>query len=188
MAKFCSKCGTEVEDNVSFCPSCGEKIGSVSTNVVNSNEKKSILDKFNEMSGLHKVCACAGVLLVLFLLVALFSGGGGNTPDSTIEVNDLSIANEGYGLYKVTGTLVPDKDYDYLEMVVVFYDSDGTIVEKDPLAWNMNDINANQNIKLSGSAFVDSSENPAKAEVYFFDSVFSGGDLDNAIYSQSLDL
>lgn len=32
MSKFCSKCGNEVEDNVSFCDKCGNPVGSNESN------------------------------------------------------------------------------------------------------------------------------------------------------------
>lgn len=130
---------------------------------------------------------CIAAIVIVVAAVALF--GGDSTPDTTINVTDLSVKSEGYGSYKINGNLVPDKDYSYLEMVVVFYDSDGAIIEKSPLAWNINDVSAGQTIKLSGMAFVDSSVgSPVKADVYFFDSVFSGGDLDDAIYSETVNL
>ena len=51
----------------------------------------------------------------------------------------------------------------------------------------MNDVKANQNIKVSGTAYVDSGT-PTRAEIYVFDSPFSGGDLSTAIYSQNVTL
>jgi len=37
---FCSKCGSQIDDNASFCKNCGNKIQSTNANVsINNNEK-----------------------------------------------------------------------------------------------------------------------------------------------------
>ena len=124
------------------------------------------------------------ILVVIFLLIAIFSAGT-NTSDNTVnlQVSNLKIVSEGYGLYSVTGNLVPDQDYDYLEMQVIYYDASGTILDKDSLAWNMVDIKEGQNIKITGSSYC--SEKPSKAVVLIFDSSIDT-DEDNAIYRQEI--
>ena len=164
----CPKCGTDLDEGKSFCPKCG----------ANVSEKSTSSKKIGIIVGV--------VLAIVVLAVIAMALSGPSTPDSTITVNNLKATTDGYGLYEITGTLIPDKDYDYLEMVVVFYDSSGAIIEKNPLAWNMNGITEGQSIKINGIASVPTSETPAKAEVYFFDSVFSGDDLDSAIYQETL--
>ena len=69
----------------------------------------------------------------------------------------------------------------------MFYDDSGAVIDKSPLAWNMNGISKDQTIKITGSAFLTSSQNPSKAEVYFFDSPFSGADLSDSIYNSTID-
>ena len=102
------------------------------------------------------------------------------------KITDLSIQSEGYGAYSVSGTLTPDKDYDYLEMVVVFYDDSGAVIDKSPLVWNMNDIQKDQIVKINGNAYVNGDSTPSKAEVYILDSAFGGNDLSDAIYNQTI--
>ena len=55
-------------------------------------------------------------------------------------MSDLSVQSEDYGAYSINGTLTPDKDYTYLEMVVVFYDDSEAVIDKSPLVWNVNDV------------------------------------------------
>ena len=127
------------------------------------------------------------VLIVLAVVVMAFTGGDA-TPETTINVTDLTVSSQGYGLYDVSCTLVPDKDYSYLEMVVVFKDDSGAIIGKSPLAWNMNGIQKGQTIKVTGNAVTDSSSTtPSTAEVYFFDSAFSN-DLTGNIYNQTVQI
>ncbi|MBZ9570104.1 hypothetical protein KQY27_00860 [Methanobrevibacter sp. TMH8] len=120
------------------------------------------------------------------------SSGSENQPGSenqqTLNISNLRISSQGYGMYDIKTTLVPDKDYSYLEMVVVWYDSSGAIIEKSPLAWNMNDVTEGSTIKISGNGYIQGDEKPVKAEVYFFDNVFSGGDLSSALFNQSVEL
>ncbi|MEE1336562.1 hypothetical protein [Methanobrevibacter sp.] len=126
-------------------------------------------------------------LILAILSVSAVSAGllGDNNDKLTVE--DLKISDEGYGMYDVTCNLKADKEFSYLEMVVVFYDDSGAIIEKSPLVWNMNDVPKDQTIKVSGSAFINGDNTPSKAEVYIFDDSLSS-DLDNAIYKESVDM
>lgn len=181
----CPNCGNEIEKNKNFCPKCGANVSQISSEVGNnaSSIHKS-QSSSQKSSTLKKVGIIVGALVVIAVLAVIVIGM--TTPDTSITVNNLRATPDGWGLYEITGTLIPDKDYDYLEMVVVFYDSSGAVIDKAPLAWNMNNIFKDQTIKITGTAYVSSSESPAKAEVYFFDSPFSGADLDSAIYHTTL--
>ncbi len=116
------------------------------------------------------------------------SGSDNSTAESSLNVSGLDVVSEGYGMYKVKGTIVPDQDYDYLEMVLIWYDSSGAVIEKSPLVWNINDITSGQTLKVTGSAMLTSDEKPAKVDVLIFDSAFSGGDESSAIYKETLEV
>lgn len=45
MAKFCSKCGTEMEDNAAFCPNCGDKDEKTVNVNVNVNKTAPMIAK-----------------------------------------------------------------------------------------------------------------------------------------------
>ena len=189
---FCPKCGTENKDNSKFCEKCGVALVK-GTETENNSQKTGIVDKFKSLSTFKKVISSIVVICCLGLIVVAVVGGLGSSDQntstsisSTINVSDLAISSQGYGMYQVTGTLVPDKDYSYLEMVVVFYDSQGAIIDKSPLAWNMNDVNSGQPIKVTGNAYVTGDNTPSTAAIYFFDSAFSGDDIEDAIYNQNI--
>lgn len=108
--------------------------------------------------------------------------------EAPFTIENLKVVSQGYGGYDIKGDLTPNKDISYLEMVTIWYDSSGTVIEKSPLTWNMNDLKAGQKVKISGSTYVPDGETPAKVEVLIFDSVFSGGDDSGAIYRKTIEL
>ena len=149
----------------------------------------SFIDDWKEWSTAKKGISIVGVCcigIIIFVLVfGTFSHDANTTPKSTISVSDLALSSKGYGGYDLTGTIVPDKDYSYLEAQIIFYDSSGAVIDKSSLAWNMNDVHKNQTIKMSGHAYVSGSNTPTKAKVLFFDSAFSG-DESKAIFTQNI--
>jgi len=130
------------------------------------------------------------IIAIAFVAIALALSGGdkGSETNDTIKVSDLKVSSAGYGMYDITCNIVPDKDYSYLEMVVVYYDSSGAIIEKNSLVWNISDVAKGQTLKVSGKGYITGDNTPSKAEVYIFDSVFGGGDLSDAIFKQTVEL
>lgn len=149
----------------------------------------SFLDDWKEWSTAKKalsiVGACCIGLIIIGLVLGTFSSDKNTSPESTIAVSDLAISSTGYGGYNVGCTVIPDKDYSYLELQVIFYDSTGAVIDKSPLVWNMNDVNANQTIKVSGSAYISGDNSPAKAKILFFDNAL-GNEESDAIYTQEV--
>ena len=82
---------------------------------------------------------------------------------------------------------IKKKEYDYLEMIVVFYNEVGSIIEKSSLVWNMNNVPKDQSIKVTGSAFITGEDSPAKAEVFLIDDN-SETDLDKAVYNETIEM
>lgn len=133
-------------------------------------------------------------ILILSLILAIVSISavsaglfdfGGN--DDKLKVEDLEISDGGYGSYDVTCKLEAAKEFNYLEMVIIFYDDSGAIIEKNPLVWNMNDVPKDQTIKVSGYAYITGDDTPAKADVFIFDDVFTD-DLDDAIFNETVEM
>lgn len=192
MVKYCSKCGAENNDDAQFCKSCGFDLQSKENKTKSKNGiLNTIFYKTDKNTGEQRISKGKSIIIALVLLFIIFIAFGSSStntvsPESTINVSDLKVSNQGYGLYDISGNLVPDKDYRYLEMVVVFYDDSGAVIEKSPLAWNMNDINKGQTIKVSGHGYATGDNVASKAEVYFFDSAFSGSDLSDAIYNETV--
>lgn len=117
---------------------------------------------------------------------SVVSAGLFDSSSDDLNVSDITITSEGYSMYKVNCEVTPKKDFDYLEMQVVFYDSDDAVVGKSSLVWNVNNPEKDQLMKVSGSAFTDDADSrPVRAEVYFVDSAF-GSSKDDAIYAQNV--
>lgn len=108
--------------------------------------------------------------------------------DSSLNVTNLKVVSEGYGSYDVKATITPDKDYGYLEMVLVWYDSSGAVIEKNSLVWNINDVKAGQTLKVTGDGYITGDENPVKVDVLIFDGAFSSGDESSAIYKKTIEV
>lgn len=131
------------------------------------------------------------VILVLFVIIiaAASSGSGSNNQSQPpLSVSNISVTSQGYGMYNVNTKVVPNKDFSYLEMAVIFYDSDGAVVGTSPVAWNVDNAKQGQTYKVQGTATANTGSSPEKATVLFFDSVFSGGDTSSAIWSQNVTL
>ena len=151
----------------------------------------SFLDDWKEWSTSKKAISVIGVCCIGIIIVVLvggaFFGDANTTPTTTLSVSDVAISSQGYGMYQLTGTIVPDKDYNYLEAQVIFYDSSGAVIDKNSLVWNMNDVHKNQTIKMTGSCHVSGNNAPAKAKLLIFDGSFSN-DESKAIFTQEISM
>ena len=63
--KFCSRCGTQLEDNDVFCPSCGEVCDTTVVNNANNNRNSSQNNR-QTMSKREKETKTLGVLSIIF--------------------------------------------------------------------------------------------------------------------------
>lgn len=124
-------------------------------------------------------------ILAIFCVVAV-SGCTSSGDTNSLNVTNLQVISEGYGMYSVTCDIVPNQDIDYLEMVLVWYDSSGALIDRSPLAWNINDAKAGQTIKARGTASLYEQGTPAKVQVLLFDSGFSGGSEEGNIFDKTI--
>jgi hypothetical protein len=66
---------------------------------------------------------------------------------------------------------MPDKDYEYLGAVIIYYDDNGAVLNTNNLLWNMLDVQKGQPIKMQGESYsYDYAGSPAYAKILFFDS------------------
>ncbi len=139
------------------------------------------------------IITLALLLVVGVVLVSGCTDSGSSTDSSSgsrssLKVSDVEVLSEGYGMYKVKATIMPEKDYSYLEMVLIWYDASDAIIEKNSLVWNINDVKSGQTLKVTGNGYISGDEKPANVDILIFDSVFSGGDESGAIYKSSVTL
>ena len=151
----------------------------------------SFLDDWKEWSTAKKALSIIGVCCIGIIIIGIIMGGlssdQNTTLDTTLDVQDLAISSQGYGAYELTCKVIPDKDYSYLEAQVIFYDSDDAVIDKSPLVWNMNDVQQNKTLKVTGSAYVSGDATPTHAKVLFFDSSLSTEE-NEAIFTQDIQM
>jgi hypothetical protein len=133
---------------------------------------------------MKKMGLILGVLAIL--LVVAISGCTSSGDKNSVNVTNLQVSSEGYGIYAVTCDIVPNQDISYLEMVLVWYDSSGAVIDRTSLAWNINDAKVGQTIKARGTASLYQKGTPAKVQVMLFDSSFSGGSKEGNIFNQTI--
>ena len=129
---------------------------------------------------MNQKTAIIGILVaVVVILFAVLASGFLSQSQQTLQVDDLNIIQDEFGIYKLQGHITPEKDYAYMEARIVFYDEHGTIIGKAPCAWNMRDLEKGSEISLGNGlgAVVDGT--PSYAVVSFYDNVGSNDALAN---------
>ena len=153
MPNFCSNCGNELTEGISFCPNCGaevltstskkheemnksiKEVNTIVNDKKNSNGKSlsSYVEKFKDLSLFKKVCCCAGVLLILFILTVIMSGISTQSDIAYMENLNLNMSE---GLVKDENTTGG----------IAYEDSEGNrILIKPVSSSDKNDIYDNEN-------------------------------------------
>ncbi|MDI6701534.1 MULTISPECIES: hypothetical protein [Methanothermobacter] len=128
----------------------------------------------------------AGILLLLVGVVFASGCVSDTAPqeEKTVNVTDLKVVSEGYGLYSVSGKITALKDYGYLEMHLNWYDSEGNLLYENPLAWNTNNAKTGQTIKFKAEDYIDTGK-PARVEILIYGTPFGGSESD-LIYNNTI--
>jgi hypothetical protein len=145
--------------------------------------------KNNTIGGIKmKKVLIGGILLILSVIAisGCTSSGNNTQTQSSISVANVTAGPGSFGMYTVTATITPNKNIDYLEMVAIWYDSSGAVIQTSNLLWNVNNAQSGQVYKAKGEDSLYQKGTPAKVEIYIFDSVFSGGDTSKAIYNHTV--
>ncbi len=129
----------------------------------------------------------APIILLVVLILAASGCTGTSEQRENIKVESLEVVSEDNGIYSIKGKIIPLTNFDYLEIVLKWYDAEGSLIQTDPLAWNINNVKANQPIKFSTHTLIDAGK-PAKVELMIFKSPFSGGDESSYIYKTTLNV
>lgn len=99
MAKFCSGCGKELEDDEVFCTKCGTKCGP--SEPVNTGGNSSFQNVMVTADGKKKIIAVVLGIAVILLCVVMFSSGGSDNSRSNVatvkaeEMMDDYIRDQG---------------------------------------------------------------------------------------------
>ena len=127
-----------------------------------------------------KKIAIIGVLvIVLIILCCICAFAFLNQNKESIEINDLNIEKDQWGIYIIKGHITALMDLNYIEARITLYDDQGAIVGECPLAWNMKDIKAGQKVSVGSSLGATASETPSYGVVTFYDAVNSKEPLAN---------
>ncbi len=137
------------------------------------------------------IIAVVIIVIVIVAAVALTSDTNSNSNStvnatSDVEVNNTTLVYTGYGTYNITADITPLKDFSYLEIQLEFYDSSDNLLDKDTLVWNINNPTKDQMIKATGSAYLQSSTDPAYAKMYIVETGF--GDSSDSIYNETVNI
>ena len=109
-----------------------------------------------------------GLLAVVLIILCCFIGYTMfNTPKETLQINDMNINVDEWGIYNLVGHITPLKDFDYLEARVIFYNANGTVIGNG-YAWNMLHPQKGTPISINNPAGV-CKETPDHAVVSFYD-------------------
>ena len=127
--------------------------------------------------------------IIIIISTVLASGCVSNTEEPTTKVNvtEISINPADYGEYKVQMNIVPNEDFQYLGLMVIYYDDKGTVLQKDTLLWNVLDAAKGQKYSVASSSFLNENDKPVKAELYLFDDA-STFEPSNAIWNKTINL
>ena len=120
------------------------------------------------------------LIAILIILVSISAFSLMQKNAQTLQINDINIEKDAFGIYKLVGHITPEKDYDYLEARIVFYDKDNTVIGKSACAWNIVDAKQGEKLSLGDSLGAVCDGVPAYAIVEFYDSVYSDTPLTNA--------
>lgn len=177
MARLCPNCKKYNDSDAKFCEFCGSNIAGVKSDSTVDN-RLGILDDFlewfNQQSNVVKAgLGIGGICCIGIVLLLVF--GGISPEQNTVQVQDVKVTASGFGSYDLSAIIIPNKDMDYLEMVLIWYDANGAVLDKNSLVWNINNPKAGQPYKATGTDYFSGSK-PTKVEVLIYDTAFSHND------------
>ena len=120
----------------------------------------------------NKKTVIIGILVAAIIIIgAATAYSMMNNKKDLIEINDLNIEKDQWGIYKIVGHITPLKDVRYLEARITLYDAHGTVIGECPLAWNMNNLKQGQKVSVGTSLGATTSGVPAYGVISFYDKV-----------------
>ena len=121
MSKFCSSCGTELEDNENFCHSCGANQNSETTNNTNPQAETNTVNTAQPANPQAKSKVVAGLL-------GIFLGGWG--------IHNFYLGNTNRGIVQIIVSLVTcgiGSLWGFIEGIMILAGSINTDADGNPL-------------------------------------------------------
>lgn len=95
--KNCPNCQTSVEDNVTFCPSCGTKMADESTLVKDQDSSTTEKTVSNKKKWFVPAIIAAVALVLLVIIATVIFSGGSKAPKGAVYVADGNLMYTTYG-------------------------------------------------------------------------------------------
>ncbi len=88
---YCRKCGKEINNDVAFCPYCGEAAATGSASNKPLGEKKTI-EKTNASNGTKKTLIFVGtaIIVVLLTIILILVNGGKNKENDNVDTSNVT--------------------------------------------------------------------------------------------------
>lgn len=102
-----------------------------------------------------------------------------NQSTEVLQIDDIDIKQDQFGIYNLEGHITPLKDFDYLDARIVFYDENDTVIGKVACAWNMLNVKKGSSISIGDGLGGVCDGTPSYAVVEFYDSVTSKTPIKN---------
>jgi hypothetical protein len=191
----CNKCGLkyelqEDENPEDFQCKCGSNLKAEKKSKKPYNPLLAWWEKFDKRSKTITVgVACfIGLLIIVSMFTASSQSQGGHVSFSHTDfswgnfnrVDNILIADAHYSTY-----LIPDNDFDYLNVVMEWYDSSGNVVKRDSV-WSMNSAKEDISYKIDITQRIDFEA--GKFDILVFSSSKDVSDDSKAIYTQTTTL
>lgn len=123
------------------------------------------------------------IIAVLLVILAILSTAIILTiiqPAEALEIDDINLEQDQFGIFQIVGHITPLKDFDYLEARITFYDENGVIIGQSSCAWNAAHVQKDTKLSLGNGIGGICDGTPAYAVISFYDSVYSDTPLANA--------
>ncbi len=196
MTKICSNCKAGNADDASFCQNCGENIDSTSQTTQRVETPRSgSAGWWNKQSKRNKTVigiagVCIGVIFIIAIVGIFFpnnTNSNNTTVSSPIAVGNIIVNGpDDVGMYTVNATLTPNQNLNYLQMQLTWYDSSGTVIEQDPLAWNLDNPLSGQAYQANGQSDLYQKGTPVKVNVIIYDSIAASSS--DVVYNNTLNV
>ena len=196
MTKTCSNCKSVNADDATFCQNCGENINSTSQTTQRVETPRSgSAGWWNKQSKRNKTVigiagVCIGVIFIIAIVGIFFpnnTNSNNTTVSSPVTVGSIIVNGpDDVGMYTVNATITPKQNLNYLQMQLTWYDSSGTVIEQDPLAWNLDNPLSGQAYQANGQSDLYQKGTPVKVNVIIYDSIAASSS--DVVYNNTLNV